>query len=91
MRERGGVKLKYHFYYDETEHSRKINYSTISAENYYDNFTSAIVGWGTDKEEQIQKKYIEFEEKYAFRKKERRVKKSNNEAKGFRVWLCFDW
>ena len=29
---------KYNFYYDESEHSRKINYTTISASNYYDNF-----------------------------------------------------
>ena len=26
----------YHFFYDETEHSRKINYQTITASNYYD-------------------------------------------------------
>lgn len=83
MRERCGVKLKYHFYYDETEHSRKINYSTISAENYYDNFTSAIVGWRTDKEEQIQKKYIEFEEKYAFRKKNGELKSQTMRQKDF--------
>ena len=26
---------KYNFYYDESEHSRKINYKTVSAPNYY--------------------------------------------------------
>ena len=36
---------KYEFYYDETEHSRKVNYKTVSAENYYDNFVTMIVGW----------------------------------------------
>lgn len=40
---------KYKFYYDETEHSRKINYSTVSAENYYDNFVTMIVGWSSEK------------------------------------------
>ena len=28
---------KYHFYYDESEHSRKINLNTVNADNYYDN------------------------------------------------------
>lgn len=36
---------EYQFYYDETEHSRKINYNTVSASNYYDNFVTMIVGW----------------------------------------------
>ena len=27
---------KYDFYYDESEHSRKINLKTVSADNYYD-------------------------------------------------------
>ena len=36
--------MKYCFFYDETEHNRKINYNTITANNYYDNFTTAIVG-----------------------------------------------
>ena len=40
---------KYEFYYDETEHSRKINYKTVSAENYYDNFVTMIVGWSSEK------------------------------------------
>ena len=34
---------KYEFYYDETEHSRKIKYNTVSAANYYDNFFTMIV------------------------------------------------
>ena len=34
----------YEFYYDESEHSRKINYNTVSATNYYDNFVTMIVG-----------------------------------------------
>ena len=34
----------YNFYYDESEHSRIINLSTITGETYYDNFLVAIVG-----------------------------------------------
>ena len=29
--------MKYMFFYDETEHSRKINYETVTANNYCDN------------------------------------------------------
>lgn len=57
----------YNFYYDESEHSRKINYKTVSAENYYDNFVTVIVGWSSEKNEILQR-YAAFEEKYADRK-----------------------
>ena len=57
----------YTFYYDESEHSRKINYQTITASNYYDNFVTMIVGWNPDKNEILQK-YLAFEKKYADRK-----------------------
>lgn len=33
---------KYNFYYDESEHSRKINYKTVSASNYYDTGFSRV-------------------------------------------------
>lgn len=46
---------KYEFYYDETEHSRKINYNTVSAANYYDNFVTMIVGWSSEKNEILQR------------------------------------
>lgn len=58
----------YHFYYDESEHSRKINYDTVSAGNYYDNFVSVIVGWSKEKEKAIFERYMSFESKYAERK-----------------------
>ena len=32
----------YKFYYDESEHSRKINYNTVTAPNYYDNFVTVV-------------------------------------------------
>ena len=57
----------YEFYYDETEHSRKINYKTVSAANYYDNFVTMIVGWSSEKNELLQR-HASFEEKYADRK-----------------------
>lgn len=42
--------MKYIFFYDETEHSRKINYETVTANNYYDNFITGIVGWKAEDE-----------------------------------------
>lgn len=58
----------YNFYYDETEHSRKINYKTVNASNYYDNFITVIVGWSKEKEYDLLKKYAAFESKYEERK-----------------------
>ena len=58
---------KYNFYYDESEHSRKINYQTVSASNYYDNFVTMIIGWST-KEDNILQRYAAFETKYENRK-----------------------
>lgn len=67
---------KYEFFYDESEHSRKINEKTITADNYYDNFITAIVGWKlTDSKEQ-ERKYLTFEKKYQFRKSNGELKSS---------------
>lgn len=60
--------MKYCFFYDETEHNRKINYNTVTANNYYDNFTTAIVGWSEENEVKICKRYSGFETKYEGRK-----------------------
>ena len=46
----------YQFYYDETEHSRVINQTTITSSNYCDNFITVIVGWKSEDEEMIRKK-----------------------------------
>lgn len=54
----------YNFYYDESEHSHKIRSSTIEDKDYYDNFLATIVGWQTDKENDMYKKHNAFEEKY---------------------------
>ena len=63
-----GTMDTYKFYYDESEHSRKINYNTVTAPNYYDNFVTVVVGWSKEKEKEIFKKYEDFENKYADRK-----------------------
>ena len=42
--------MKYCFYYDESEHSRVINLSTVTSETYYDSFIAVIVGWCYNKE-----------------------------------------
>lgn len=68
---------KYKFYYDESEHSRKLTQKTIQSENYYDNFITAIVGWNSKKESEIFDKYKKFEEKYGngFELKSNAIKK----------------
>lgn len=58
----------YKFYYDESEHSRKINYNTVTTPNYYDNFVTVVVGWSKEKEKEVFKKYEDFENKYVDRK-----------------------
>ncbi len=58
---------EYNFYYDESEHSRKINYKTVTASNYYDNFVTMIVGWPAKKDDILQR-FATFETKYADRK-----------------------
>ena len=60
--------MKYLFFYDETEHSREINYKTINSNNYYDNFITGIIGWKETDNEEIEKKYLGFEKEYENRK-----------------------
>lgn len=77
--------MHYNFFYDETEHSRKINYQTVTASNYYDNFISAIVGWSLEEEESITNSYLAFESKYDYRKKDGELKSQTMKAKDFRL------
>lgn len=65
---------RFKFYYDESEHSRKITKNTISAQNYYDNFVSVIVGSRVSEEASICKRYTAFETKYAARKSKDELK-----------------
>lgn len=67
IRRRRYKMSKYNFYYDESEHSRKINYKTVSASNYYDNFVTMIVGWSAEKNDILQQ-HAAFETRYADRK-----------------------
>lgn len=69
------MNAKYTFFYDESEHSRKINFKTITQDNYYDNFVTVIVGW-KDENTKIKSRYEEFENKYSERKKDGEIKSS---------------
>ncbi|GFP77451.1 hypothetical protein [Clostridium fungisolvens] len=66
--------VQYRFYYDESEHSRKINLNTVNATNYYDNFIAVIVGWKIESEKSVFEKYAAFEEKYTDRKSKGELK-----------------
>jgi hypothetical protein len=65
---------KYNFYYDESEHSRKINRKTITADNYYDNFITVVVGWRSEYETDLFSRYTAFEEKYKYRQSKGELK-----------------
>ena len=77
--------MKYIFFYDETEHSRKINYETVTANNYYDNFITGIVGWKPEDDECISDRYLAFESKYDYRKKDGELKSQTMKVKDFRL------
>lgn len=62
------------FYYDESEHSRKINHKTITAENYSDSFIAVVVGWLSDGQTDLSERYVAFEEKYQHRKSKGELK-----------------
>ena len=76
--------MKYNFYYDETEHSHIINYQTITADNFYDNFITVIVGWRETDEKYIFEKYKGFEEKYFRRMKDGELKSQTMKKKDFK-------
>ncbi|WP_242835401.1 hypothetical protein [Desulfitobacterium sp. PCE1] len=65
---------KHNFYYDESEHSRKINHNTITADNYYDNFIAVVVGWHSKNETELFGRYAAFEEKYKHRQSKGELK-----------------
>ena len=54
----------YTFYYDESEHSRKINQKTIQAGNYSNNFISVIIGYSEEQRIDVEQKFNIFKEKY---------------------------
>ena len=65
---------KFNFYYDESEHSRKINHKTITAENYSDSFIAVIVGWLSENQASLYERYGTFEEKYQHRQSDGELK-----------------
>lgn len=77
--------MQYNFFYDETEHSRKINLETVTASNYYDNFISVIAGWASEESENVTSKYLAFETKYDYRKKNGELKSQTMKTKDFRL------
>lgn len=76
--------MAFEFYYDETEHSRKINLNTLRASNFYDNFTTVIVGWDEKYSSEIEEKYLSFEEKYKERKSRGELKSTTLSQKQFK-------
>lgn len=76
------------FYYDESEHSRKINHSTVVSGNYYDNFVITIVGWRTEDESSIFQRYLEFEEKHSDRKSNGELKSATLKTKQLKNGLA---
>lgn len=76
--------MAYIFYYDETEHSRKINLNTLKAENYYDNFVTVIVGWNEKYDAEIERRYITFEQKYVQRISDGELKSTTLSQKQFK-------
>lgn len=52
------------FYYDESQHSRLLNLKTVTADEFYDGFVVAIVGWDLERERDLAARYSAFENKY---------------------------
>jgi hypothetical protein len=77
------VAQEFKFYYDESEHSRKITPSTVVADNYYDNFVTVTVGWDKSDEQLIEKRYTDFESKYSIRKSKGELKSTTLNPKQF--------
>lgn len=57
----------YTFYYDESEHSRKINQKTIQSGNYSNNFISVIIGYANERKNDIEQSFNNFKDKYQSR------------------------
>lgn len=56
--------MSYVFFYDESEHSRKINMETVLSKNYAHDFVSVIVGFDEDKANEILNRFLCFEITY---------------------------
>lgn len=52
------------FFYDESEHSRRLTKDTIEANNFADNFMASIIGYSENISMNVEESYQEFEKKY---------------------------
>lgn len=52
------------YFYDESEHSRKITTSTVFSDNFYHSFVTATIGIDVNNLEKIYASYRDFENKY---------------------------
>ena len=57
-------KLMIDFFYDESEHSRKLTKDTLLADNFKEHFVASIIGILKSKKEKVEKEYNIFEKKY---------------------------
>lgn len=57
-------KMKYSFFYDESEHSRRLTKDTLAADNFAENFVASIVGYPESISSAVKNDYSAFEEKY---------------------------
>ena len=74
----------YKFFYDESGNSREINQNTVTANNYSDNFITAIVGWDSSRDKEIEEEYAAFESKYSYRMSAGEIKSSSIKDKQIR-------
>lgn len=56
--------MKYSFFYDESEHSRRLTIDTLNAFNFAENFVASIVGYSEFKSIDVNNDYSAFEEKH---------------------------
>lgn len=68
------MNIKYEYYFDESEHSRKINEKTVNGLNYHDNYIGSFLEVDTEQVSNFAQLYEEFEEKYKDRKRKNKLK-----------------
>lgn len=61
---KGENAMRYLFFYDESEHSRKITQKTVNAHNFALDFVAVVIGYTKSISEKIENDYSVIEEKY---------------------------
>ncbi len=56
--------MEYSFFYDESEHSRRLTKDALAADNFAENFVASIVGYSEFISFDVKNDYLAFEEKY---------------------------